>query len=308
MDQGGPVKNVVTWIYLLLIFGTIGLMLLHNAVIWSHAARQKRRYQKAHGHIERLNRFERLWHWLLLLSFMVLVLTGFALKYPESAVFGWMYTLGLTEGARSWIHRLAAVVQTLSMGLIIVYQILSPRGRRKWLFGMLPRLQDIKDLFANMAYHLGRRKQRPRTAVFSYVEKAEYWALLWGVGVMVLTGLVLWFPKWVPGSWPSWLIEVARLIHFYEAILASLAILVWHGFHVFFKPAEYPMDTAWLTGMLTEREARHRFTDEAIEAQLPPVPHVPIVPEAPEDPEWEQSQTRDDEAKASESEDSKKEA
>jgi len=82
---------------------------------------------------------------------------------------------------------------------------------------------------------------------------------------MVITGLILWFPKAIPARWPAWILNVARIIHYYEAMLAFLAILIWHGFHTIFHPAEYPMNTSWLTGYITKEEAEHHFEKDAVE-------------------------------------------
>jgi formate dehydrogenase gamma subunit len=304
VDHGGDIKQLVISIYLIIIFVTIGGMLLHNFVIWLHSVRRKYRYQKKHAKIVRMNRLERIWHWLLLLSFVTLVFTGFALKYPDSVWFKWLYALGLTEAARAGIHRLAAAIMTGLMLFFFGYQVFSRSGR-KWWKNMLPRIQDFKDFFANMRYHLGARRRRPRFGIFSYVEKVEYWALMWGTLIMVLSGVILWFPKSLPAGWPNWLIDVARTIHFYEAVLASLAIVVWHFFHTLFRPDEYPMDTSWLTGGLTESEAGERFTAAAIQAQLPPPP-TEEEPEPLQVPEWameEPERKPDDAEKTEESKD-----
>ena len=211
--------------------------------------------------------------------------TGFALKFPDNLCFKWLYALGFSEGARAGVHRIAAAIMT---GITIVffgYQVLARAGR-KWWKHMLPRWQDLKDFSASMRYYLGMTKERPRSQIFSYVEKVEYWALLWGTLIMIITGLVLWFPKSLPAGSPAWVIDVATVIHFYEAILASLAIVVWHFFHTIFRPDEYPMDTSWLTGVLTEQEAHHRFDAEAIEAQIPPPVAPSPAPKEPPTPDW----------------------
>ena len=158
---------------------------------------------------------------------------------------------------------------------------------------MIPTYRDFVDFYNAMKYYFGLAPRRPKSAIFSYVEKAEYWALLWGTVVMVLTGLILWFPESIPSTWPLWLIEVSRTFHFFEAVLAFSAILVWHLFHTIMHPSEYPMDTSWVTGKLTEHEARHRFTEEAVRQQVPPPPDHQEV-EAPEIPEWQ----KDEEEKA----------
>jgi formate dehydrogenase gamma subunit len=290
VEQGGFWKTLVTTLYLVLIALVIGGMLVHNLIVWSHAFRRKLRFQKRHGRVVRLNLYERTWHWILLVSFSLLILTGFALKYPESVFFRWMYALGMTEAIRAWIHRVAAIALVVNIVLFLGYQIFYRAGR-KWLLPMMPRWRDFREFAATMRFHLGRSQERPRYGIFNYAEKAEYWALLWGIAIMVVTGLVLWFPKAVPPTWPAWIIEVARIIHFFEAVLAGLAILVWHFFHTIFKLEEYPMDTSWLSGVLTEEEARHRFTDEAIAAQIPPPPPAEPDPAPLPTPEWRQDPT-----------------
>jgi cytochrome b subunit of formate dehydrogenase len=95
---------------------------------------------------------------------------------------------------------------------------------------------------------VGRRPARPSFGVFSYAEKMEYWAFVWGTGVMAVSGFLLWFENWSLSLFPTWVLDAATAIHWYEAILATLAIVVWHLYMVIFDPDVYPMDRAWLTG------------------------------------------------------------
>ncbi len=277
----GKVINIITLVYIILIVGTLGAMFLHNLVIWVYYSRRKRKYQEQHAGIVRMSRFERFWHWALLVSFGLLALTGFALSFAEWGPFRWLYSLGLTETNRAWLHRLNAIVMLLDMFIFLVYKCVHKRGRLWWT-QMWPRWRDVKDFWGNMKFHLRLSKERPRFSMFNYGEKAEYWALWWGVVVMALTGFVLWFSELLPADSPPWLFEAARVIHFYEAILATGAIIVWHLFNTIFHPAEYPMDTCWLTGTLTEHEAHHRFDDEAIALQRP----VTVDAPAPEPKPW----------------------
>jgi cytochrome b subunit of formate dehydrogenase len=99
---------------------------------------------------------------------------------------------------------------------------------------------------------------------FTYAEKAEYWALVWGTIVMGVTGLMLWFEVQV-SSWlqlPRWWVDVALLIHFYEAILATLAIIIWHLYAVIFDPDVYPVNFAVLDGRMREGHFRHEHEEE----------------------------------------------
>jgi len=110
-----------------------------------------------------------------------------------------------------------------------------------------------------MKYNLGRTHEHPKMGRFTYAEKVEYWALVWGTIVMGVTGLMLWFEVQV-SSWlhlPRWWVDVATMIHFYEAILATLAILIWHLYAVIFDPDVYPINFAWYDGKMSEGQYRH---------------------------------------------------
>jgi len=108
-----------------------------------------------------------------------------------------------------------------------------------------------------MMYHLGLSKTKPRFGRFTYGEKAEYWALVWGTGLMGVTGVMMWAKVWVGNLLARWWVDVATAVHFYEAILATLAILVWHFYQVFGDPDVYPMNWAWWDGKMPAEHYRH---------------------------------------------------
>jgi cytochrome b subunit of formate dehydrogenase len=105
-----------------------------------------------------------------------------------------------------------------------------------------------------MRFNLGMSTVRARFGRFSYIEKSEYWALVWGTMIMGATGVILWFDNTFIGLLTKLGWDVARTIHYYEAWLATLAIIVWHLYFVIFNPDVYPMNVAWWKGTLTERE------------------------------------------------------
>lgn len=244
-----------TWvrrIYLPLIFLVIGGMVLHNALIWRRKAIAKRFHPGRT--ILRLTTNQRVQHWLLLTSFIVLVISGFALQYPESWL-AWM--LGSSEAVRRISHRVAAVVMMV-VGLYHVMYLLLAREGKSWLRDMLPGSKDFRDLFNNLRYYLGLGTAKPKLTRFGYPEKAEYWAVVWGTVIMAITGLVLWFKLGIFAFMPRWWLEVALAIHFYEAVLATLAIVVWHFYHVIFDPDVYPINWAFYDG----RESEERYKEE----------------------------------------------
>ncbi len=203
----------------------------------------------------RWTRNERYQHWILALSFTVLAITGFALRYPETA---WMQALLLLEEKfplRGWLHRLAALV-FVGLGVYHVgYMFFTPRGRTL-LRALLPVRQDLSDFFENVRFLLGRRSSPPEFDHFSYMEKVEYWALVWGTVVMAITGFLLWFEGFALRFLPLWMMEVLTVVHLYEAWLATLAIVVWHFYGVIFNPEVYPLNLSMVDGMMSEEEMR----------------------------------------------------
>jgi cytochrome b subunit of formate dehydrogenase len=244
-DIGSVAVRWIRRMYLTLIFFTIGAMLLHNLIIWRRKALLRR---DAHRRIvRRMDGNQRAQHLTLLISFFILVLTGFALKYPDS----WFASfLSLNETLRGILHRTAGGV-LIAVGLYhAAYLIVSAEGRRL-MFSMLPEPKDALDARDTMRHYLGFNVSKPQFKRFNYAEKAEYWALVWGTIVMASTGLALWFKVQVGHLFPRWWLDVATAIHFYEAILATLAILVWHFYQVFFDPDVYPMNWAWYDGRMS---------------------------------------------------------
>ena len=258
-ETESPAVRWVRWAYLFIIPVTIGLMFLHNLGDWLHKlvrlrfSPPRRQPSRSSEPAVRIFLFERIQHGTLVVSFLVLAWSGFALKYPDQ---WWARPLLLWESARSTrgiIHRGASVLFIAAALSHVLSLTFSGRLRRHWL-ELRPRLADLREAVANFAYNIGLKRHFPGRSPHSYIEKAEYWALVWGTVIMVVTGLLLWFNglamKWLPKV----VLDLATSIHFYEAILASLAIVVWHFYFVIFDPDVYPMDSAWLTGRSPRQE------------------------------------------------------
>jgi formate dehydrogenase gamma subunit len=256
--------RIVRWIYLPLIVLVIGGMVAHNALVWRKKVMAKRRRERRT--IVRLTRNQRLQHWLLLTSFLVLVLSGFALQYPDS----WLtWLLGGNENLRRVIHRVAAVVMMVTGAYHVLYLGLTAEGRQ-WVKDMIPRVKDLKDLIQNFSYYLGVKSQKPKMARFGYPEKAEYWAVVWGTVIMGLTGLMIWFKIAVFSFLARWWIDIALAVHFYEAVLATLAIIVWHFYQVIFDPDVYPVNLAFFDGRVSEESYKeeHELAYEQLQQQV----------------------------------------
>ncbi|NIR49052.1 cytochrome b/b6 domain-containing protein [candidate division KSB1 bacterium] len=201
---------------------------------------------------------ERVQHWVLAVSFILLVLTGFGLRYPQAwwvrplAGIPWLFDL------RGLLHRVAGAV-FLALGIYHVYYMLATKRGRMITNAFRPRMLDLRDLVHNIAYNFGLRQHPPNFRHFSYMEKAEYFALIWGAVIMGITGLMLWFETTTLTFFPRWVIDLVTVIHLYEAWLATLAIVVWHFYYVIFNPDVYPVNTSMVDGKITEKEMRHEY-------------------------------------------------
>jgi cytochrome b subunit of formate dehydrogenase len=256
-DVGTIAVNWTRRIYLGLIFGTIGFMVLHNFLVWRKKALAKRKDPRRI--VVRMEPEQRIQHMLLLISFFTLVITGFALKYPES-MFARALLIG--EEVRSWIHRIAGTV-LIVVSVYHVFYLAAKKSGRQMFADMLPAPKDATDVLVNLRYYLGLGGKPARFARFTYGEKMEYWALVWGTVVMASTGLMLWFKVGFGNLVPRWWLDVATAVHFYEAILATLAILVWHFYQVIFDPDVYPMNWAWFDGKMSVEEYSHEHPEDA---------------------------------------------
>jgi cytochrome b subunit of formate dehydrogenase len=154
----------------------------------------------------------------------------------------------------------------LSASLFHVYYIVLTQRGRELVRDLWFRIQDINDAVAVLKFNFGFSQKKPKFGRFSYIEKSEYWALVWGTIVMGITGFIMWFDNTFIGAFGKLGYDVSRLIHYYEAWLATLAIVVWHLYYVIFNPDTYPINLAFWNGNLSEQEMaeEHPLELEAI--------------------------------------------
>jgi len=229
-------------IYVVGIVIIIGFMVVHVLMDYRRHTFEVRRPPQ----VRRMDN-EAIWmHVMLAVTFTVLALTGFALRYSEAWFFRHLFGWDGGAEVRGIIHRVSAVLFVICCFWHPAY-LRTPRGRR-FLRDMFPGLRDFGDFWKMVRYHVRRSPDRPHLGRFGYAEKAEYWALVWGSVVMVLTGFFLWFDNVAVRYFPRGVLEVMLVIHHYEAWLAVLAVAVWHFYWTIFNPDVYPGNPAWITG------------------------------------------------------------
>jgi len=220
--------------------------------------------------------FERFLHFLVVTSFLLLVLTGMPLKFYYT---DWANTLfailGGVDVARS-LHHFGAIITFVYFGLHIFDRFMAIiRGRKNVLdpetgkfrfkrlidiaFGpdsMLPSLQDGRDFVAHQKWFFGKG-EKPQFDRWTYWEKFDYLAVFWGVFIIGLSGMVMWFPIFFTKFLPGWSINVALLIHSDEALLAAGFIFTFHFFNTHFRLEKLPMDTVIFSGRISKAEMLH---------------------------------------------------
>ena len=204
----------------------------------------------------RLNNNERKQHLIFSGCFIVLAITGFMVRLPESVISQLGEYRETIFFFRSLLHRLAGITMISVCFYHIYYLIFKPAGRR-WIVDMLPRPKDLADMISNILYFVGVKKDPPKFDRFSYKHKLEYGALIAGCMLMSVSGLLLW----TEFRWNKFILDIAAVVHGMEAILACLAIMIWHIYEVQLKSDRSPTNNTWLTGLITEEEMKHEHAE-----------------------------------------------
>ena len=213
--------------------------------------------------ISRFTVFQRLEHWLLVLSFTTLALTGLPQKFALAGISDAIIAfLGGIERVRI-IHHVAATIFLLEAvyHLVVVgYKLFVQRMKAS----MLPGAADVTEAVQAFLYNLGIRKSQPRAGRYNFAEKLEYWAMIWGLVLMGLTGFILWNPIASATILPGEIIPAAKSAHGFEALLAVLAILVWHIYNVHLRHMNWSIFNGKMSRK--EMEEEHPVELEEIES------------------------------------------
>ena len=217
---------------------------------------------------------QRIEHWIFVFSMAALALTGLVQKFATIPISQYVVSLlGGIETTRI-IHHVAAIVmmiQTIIHIGIVGYKVYVLRIP----MNMLPGLRDARAAGQWMLYNLGFSKLPPQEGRYTFAEKAEYWAVVWGTVIMAFTGFMMWNPIATTQVLPGEIIPAAKAAHGGEALLAVLAIIVWHLYHVHVRNLNMSM----FTGNLSEEEmlTEHPLELADIKAGLPVKPDPSLV-------------------------------
>jgi predicted CXXCH cytochrome family protein len=261
---GHPGLNVI-WVGMLCLIGGVMTVGGLHVLLWLWRSLRSREWRLRHAHeggrwVRRMRKLHVGINVVATGSILVLAGTGLPLHFSEAA---WarrlMAFLGGTHSA-ALLHRTAAVVLMLTFALfvgdVLVRWIKRERGLFRGPFSMVPRKKDLQDFAGNVKWFLGRAP-KPAFGRWIYWEKFDFWAVFWGMGIMGLTGAMLWFPETFARFVPAWLLNAAGVIHGLEALLAVAFHFAVQSFQTNLRPDKFPLDVGYYTGTvpLAELEA-----------------------------------------------------
>ncbi len=256
-----PVLYYTFWFMTILLVGTLAFFTLHT-ILWLPRSlkvaldRRKRGHDPAEPHVRRFIGYHRATHLLVIVSFFGLAITGMMLKFSYA---GWAQALSAFLGgfeSAGMIHRLCAILTFVYFGMHLfhLFQVKRNEGV-SWLSfifhpeSLVPNLRDIKEFFQTLRWFFGGG-ERPDYGRYTYWEKFDYFAVFWGVAIIGLSGLMLWFSEGFTLVLPGWMLNVATIVHSDEALLASGFIFTVHFFNTHFRPERFPLDPVIFTGSL----------------------------------------------------------
>ncbi len=195
----------------------------------------------------------RLQHLTLAIGVIILIVTGLPIKFHDTLVAKIFFEMIGGIGVSRFLHRLGATLLIIVSIWHVLFITTTKTGRNDFR-QLLPTPKDLKDFIQNIKYLLGMSKQKPRYGRFSYIEKFDYWAVYWGMVIMICSGLILWFNNFFLGIVPKFVFDIATEVHSDEAMLATLAIVVWHWYNVHFNPEVFPFNPTIFTGKISKEK------------------------------------------------------
>lgn len=226
------------------------------------------------AYIVRWNLQQRIEHFITMATFALLCLTGLPQKFFQT---GWAQTLvdvfGGFDNTR-WIHRACGILLAVST-VVHFANAIAIMLSKKVGFSMVPTKKDFEDVVQQLKYYLGSTDKQPMYDRYTYKEKFEYWGLVAGNVIMVVTGFVLFFPVQFASLVPGQIIPAAKVAHSNEGLMAFLVIAIWHIFNAHLNPDVFPFDTSIFTGKVSRERYQHEHPLELarLEGRAPPADH-----------------------------------
>jgi formate dehydrogenase subunit gamma len=207
-------------------------------------------------YLQRFTLRQRVEHLLVMSLFIVLSITGLPQKFFDASWAHWFINgVGGIDRVR-WFHRIAGLSFAGMTALHLmnaIYQVAAGRAP----LSIVPNKKDFEDAIQTLNYYLGRADEPARFDRFDYRQKFEYWGLVLGAAVVIVTGLILYFPILFTRLFPGALIPAAKVAHSNEGLMAFLVVILWHVYNAHFNPDVFPFDKTIFTGKISLERMQH---------------------------------------------------
>jgi formate dehydrogenase subunit gamma len=216
-------------------------------------------------YISRFDIHQRIQHILLMASFIILAVTGMLRGFPDWPTFQWFTGLFGGPNLLRLVHDAAALVMVIDCVYHLAYIGYGYFSKGKFPYAMLPSFKDIKDIIFSFLWILGQRKHEPEYERFQYGQKIDYWAIFWGMPVMVITGVIMMLPAFFSQFLSGWAFTVVATAHRDEAVLAVGFILIVHMYYGHLQTTAFPMNTVIFTGKMLKSKYQQWFKREYVQ-------------------------------------------
>lgn len=207
--------------------------------------------QAKHRYFKRFSVRQRVEHFIIMVLFLILAVTGFPQKFFDAGWAQWLILhLGGIDRVR-WLHRVSGILfaasATLHLGVVISLAMM-----KRIQLSMIPTKKDFWDAIVTLRYYLGLSEEQAEFDRYDYRQKFEYWGLVLGGIVMIITGFILYFPTFFTRLFPGQVIPAAQVAHSNEGLLAFLVVIIWHVYNAHMNPDVFPFDASIFTGKVSE--------------------------------------------------------
>jgi formate dehydrogenase subunit gamma len=216
-------------------------------------------------YIIRFNLTERIQHIILFVTLIMLLLTGLSLAYHDSWLGRFMIQLEGGLQGRGRLHNIFAFVLIALSVFHAFYVTFSDKGHGE-ISHLKYRKKDFKNIVLSFKYNFGFSKQKPQFGRYNLSQKFQYWGVVTGSAIMIVTGIILLLKVWnVAMIVPKWMWDITNIVHSYEGMLIFVVLFVWHIYDVHLSPGVFPMSKVWLNGRINKKELRDEHPEEYAE-------------------------------------------